>query len=96
MVVVVAKNFIKKDKLEENMKLSKELIKETRKEEGCISYELHQDLEDETILTFIEKWESREHLQAHFESQHFKKLVPLLGETQSKETELNMYTRLSI
>lgn len=45
-------------------------LEATRKEPGCIYYDLFQSLEDPDTLVFVEKWESREALAAHFEMPH--------------------------
>jgi quinol monooxygenase YgiN len=42
----------------------------TRKEEGCIRYDLFCDLDDSTKFTFIEEWASREALEKHGQSAH--------------------------
>jgi len=34
------------------------LIEPTRKEFGCVQYDLHQDLEDPSIFMFYEIWET--------------------------------------
>ncbi len=41
------------------------LIDVTRTEEGCITYELHQDNADPAHFMFYEVWESRELWQMH-------------------------------
>ena len=46
------------------------LIEPTRKEAGCIRYDLHQDNENPEVFFFYESWESRELLQAHLENEH--------------------------
>lgn len=94
MVKVVAKSFVQMDKIHEYMSLSKELVEETRKEQGCINYGLFQDEKDNTILTMIEEWESKDALQNHLKSAHFTRIVPLLKELRSKESEMNVYTKL--
>ena len=48
------------------------LVAPTLQEEGCIKYELHQDIEDPTQFVFIEEWESMEHLKEHSVSEHVK------------------------
>lgn len=45
-------------------------IEATRKEAGCISYDLFQSQTDENILTFVERWESQEAVEAHFQEPH--------------------------
>lgn len=91
MVGVVAKNIVKPDKIEDFLEVTRELISETRREKGCIEYTLMRDSERENILTFIEKWESMDHLKAHFEAPHFKRVVPMLVELVEGECEVNIY-----
>ncbi|MGR3711895.1 MAG: putative quinol monooxygenase [Shimia sp.] len=46
------------------------LLPITRAEEGCISYDLHQDNEDPVHFTFYENWESRALWQTHMNAAH--------------------------
>lgn len=46
------------------------LIDITRAEEGCISYYLHQDNENENLFLFYEKWENRDLWQNHMNNPH--------------------------
>lgn len=46
------------------------LIKTTRKEDGCVQYDLHQDNDRPEVFLFYEIWESRELWQAHMKSAH--------------------------
>ena len=42
----------------------------TRMEEGNISYDLHRREGAPDTVVFIERWESRDHLTAHFTAPH--------------------------
>ena len=46
------------------------LIEPTRKEEGCIQYDLHQDNECPEVFFFYENWVSRDLLQKHLANTH--------------------------
>ncbi len=94
MIRVVARNVVQQDNHETYLAVAKYLVMETRKEEGCISYELHQDLKDPNVFTMLEEWTSMDHLEAHFEAPHFKALVPKLGELKEGETDLNIYSQV--
>lgn len=94
MLKVVAKNFIQKDKLDETIKLYEELIYFTRKEEGCIKYELYQDEKDPTILCMIEEWENEEAFDKHTKSEHFLRIVPQLKKLRTRDSDLNVYKKL--
>ncbi|WP_291637782.1 putative quinol monooxygenase [Clostridium sp.] len=90
MIKVVSKGFFYDGKTEKAIELYEELVGKTRKEKGCISYNLFQDNTDKTILTMIEEWENKESLDNHFNTEHFKRLVPIIG-TLRKNSELNIY-----
>jgi quinol monooxygenase YgiN len=93
MISVVAKNIVKNNRTEEFKSLAKEMIKETLKEKGCIEYSIYEDSEKNNILTFIEKWENMEVLKAHFETPHFKKIVPQFQEL-SEGGDINIYKEI--
>ena len=46
------------------------LIEGTRKEEGCIYYDLFQKPGEPDTLIFVEQWTTREALEAHFGEPH--------------------------
>ena len=92
MIKVIAKLTIKEDKIEELMSIIPELVAETRKEDGCISYQLFQDVKNKKMLSFVEDWESNEALQRHMKSKHFQEAMPKIAELQEKEMELSVCT----
>jgi len=94
MVKVVAKHFVKEDKIDEFLELGKKLVEATVKEAGCIKYELFQDLKDHKILTMIEEWENNDVLSKHMKSEHFTEIVPILSSFMEKPAEMNMYKKL--
>lgn len=93
-VRVVAKNYVKPEKVQEFMGLCKKLVEASLKDEGCIDYGLHQELENSGILTFLEEWKDKGSLDKHLNSNHFREIFPLLSECLEKETEINVYTKI--
>ncbi|OON91112.1 MAG: hypothetical protein ATN32_02585 [Candidatus Epulonipiscium fishelsonii] len=93
MIVVVATNYLIEEKKHEYMVLVKKLVEETRKEKGCISYVLHEDINDPNKLAFIEKWETKEDIDAHFKAPHFVELTPKLNECRTGR-EVNLYKEI--
>lgn len=94
MIQVVAKKWILEGHSDDFIEAASELVKLTRLEEGCIQYELHQDVKDPSILTFIEQWESPEALAAHMKTEHFTRIVPLLATYSAREGEFNQYRQV--
>ena len=94
MIKVVAKSFAKPDKLNKILELSAEMVEKTVKEEGCIKYELFQDIKAPEVLVIVEEWESEEALSRHMASEHFRRIVPQLNELREKASEVNILKKL--
>lgn len=92
MIKIVVKHFIKKDLIDEYIKLMGELVEKTNNSDaGCIEYALFQDSQDPQIITLIEEWENQESLDKHMQSDHFKEIVPKLDVFYEKPGEMNFY-----
>lgn len=93
MVKVIARSIIKENSLPEALALYQLLVQETVKEQGCISYELFQELDTPNNLTLIEEWEDLEALKRHTETSHFITLVQQLAQFE-KELPVLLYKKL--
>lgn len=51
------------------------LVAPTLQEEGCLSYDLHESLEDRSQFLFYENWTSRELLDKHLHSSHVQAML---------------------
>jgi len=91
MITIVAKSIIKKGKKEDFKVLAEKLIRESRKEKGCISYNLYEDINNSNTLTFIEEWINEEAIKLHNESIHFTSIIPKLIELRKSKREINLY-----
>lgn len=90
MVKVIATSIFYEETVEEAKKLYANLVEETRKEEGCIAYNLYQDTKDKCVLVMIEEWENNESLELHMKSPHFTDIVPKIGKLR-KSGEITTY-----
>jgi len=94
MIKIVAKSAAKVGKLDSILELFKEMVERTIKEEGCLKYELFQDLNDPNVLILIEEWENSEVLNKHMASEHFKRIIPQLNELREEAPEINRCKKL--
>jgi quinol monooxygenase YgiN len=62
------------------------ILEPTRKEDGCILYELHQDLDNPSIFMFYEIWDTKEAWMAHDTKPHIVKFKEILGKSNTKVT----------
>ena len=51
------------------------LIQSPEKEQGCLSYGIFADIEDENVFDLISEWETRQHLDHHLRSDRFSVLL---------------------
>ena len=52
------------------IEIARPCLEATRKEEGCLRYELFVSSEDDVTLQFIEEWTDLDSLRAHIKSPH--------------------------
>lgn len=69
-VNVVATIVAKKGKESAVETVLRGLLAPSRKDPGCISYDLHRNLDTPGVFVFYETWESRELLDKHLETPH--------------------------
>ena len=56
------------------------LVAPTRKEAGCINFDLHISPADPAKFLFHENWTSKAHLDTHLQSPHVQVLLPRTDE----------------
>jgi quinol monooxygenase YgiN len=70
MIYVIATLDVKPGKSEQVIRAAGPLIAATRLEQGCLSYDLSADVGNANNLVFVERWEHRDDLEAHFDTGH--------------------------
>ncbi|MGO4715903.1 putative quinol monooxygenase [Bradyrhizobium sp. 2TAF24] len=72
MIYVVATLTVKPEARAEVIAAAKACIAATRKETGCIAYDMHESVTDPAKLVFVEQWETAEALGPHGKSDHMR------------------------
>ncbi len=90
-VVVVGSFRINAGMEEDALAAFSALVEPTHREAGCILYALHRGIDDPGRLTFIERWESRELLDAHLGSDHVSALLERSAELWGDNGEITVY-----
>lgn len=92
---VVARVKARPNKVNELLSVLSFLVEPTRKEPGCLSYELMQNNEDPTDFTLIEEWQSNTALESHFATKHFKDALVKLANLVASEPDIRKYHLVS-
>jgi quinol monooxygenase YgiN len=83
-VVVVAELHARPGKEDGARDVLEGLLAPTHAEPGCILYAMHQGVDDPARFAFVERWASREELEAHLGSPH---LTAFMGRVDELFTE---------
>ena len=84
MLKVIAEDFIKPEHIEAVRPLYAELVRLTRQEPLCRTYDLFEDRKQPGHFIFIEEWPDQAALDAHCASEHFRRLVPQIDAHQAR------------
>jgi quinol monooxygenase YgiN len=88
---VIARFRAKPGRERELRSLLAELIAPTRKEAGCIRYELLVNEADPAELTFVEEWHDGDALNAHLATAHVQHAVSRCPDLLDGELDLRRY-----
>lgn len=95
MVVVVATIRAREGREAELEQVLRGLVPETRREEGCVQYDLHQAEGEPGLFTFYERWESGAHLEAHFQTPHLRAARERFDDLVGDEPSIVRYTLIA-
>lgn len=79
MLIIAGKIKIRADKRDEAIAAALTMAAATQQEDGCETYQFYEDLSEPNTILIFERWESAEHLKAHFHTPHmaeFRKVMP--------------------
>ena len=91
MLVIAGHVKIDPAKLDEATPAAVEMMQETHKEPGCISYSFSAALDEPGTIRIFEEWESQGALDAHFKAPHMAKFQQAMGGFGVKEMVVHRY-----
>lgn len=91
-VRVVARVVARPGKEDELRVLLRGLVEPTRREPGCVTYELLQNTANSTDFTFVEEWRSEADLDAHLQSAHLQHARVRLPDLAATDPDIRRYT----
>ncbi len=90
-VRVIARIKARADKMDELQSALSSLVDATRKEPGCLSYNLLQNYDDPTDFTMVEEWESKKALEVHLSAKAFKDAQTKLHDLVAAKADIRLY-----
>jgi len=95
LLTVVAEMVAKPGKEDELKRHLLALVEPTRREDGCVQYDLHQSTGEPGRFVFYENWQSRELLERHLQSPHLQAFGAVEEELLAEPGRVLTYTRIA-
>ena len=70
------------------------LVAPSRKDAGCLNYDLHESLHEPGKFLFHENWQSKAHHEDHVQAPHIQALMPRLDELCVAFPQIAMWERI--
>ncbi len=94
MIHIIAEGTLPQKNKDTFLELAKPLVEASQNEAGNIFYHLHQNLEDEQKIAFIECWKDQNAIDTHNASKHFTTICPQLNDLLLDGLEITLYQTL--
>jgi quinol monooxygenase YgiN len=88
---IVARFVARPETVEEVRAVLLALLEPTRKEPGCVSYELLHNMADPTDFTFLEEWADEAAINAHMKTPHLTGAVQQAQPLLATELDVRLY-----
>lgn len=91
MIIATLRIVVPPEKRDAVLQTLRSLLGPTQVQPGCISCQVHQDIENENALTLVEEWESQAELDRHIRSEEYRKVLAVM-DMSSKPPEIKFNT----
>lgn len=94
-IVLIARLKVKKDSVEQAKQAALAIVEDSRREKGCLNYDFHQAIDDETVFIWHETWENKEAIDAHGKSEHFAAFSRQVKDLTSEPLQITLAKMVS-
>lgn len=70
------------------------MVEQTRNEEACVSYDLHQSIDDENVFVFYEIWADQQGLDEHNRSSHMIEFIEKISNKLQEKVQVYVTHKL--
>jgi quinol monooxygenase YgiN len=78
--------------IDDALALSLDHVRRSREEPGCISHQVHRDVENPYRLVFVERWTDRDALTTHFQVPESAAFAEAVTQLAVEDPVMEIYT----
>lgn len=94
-IVLIARLKVKEDSIEAAKSAALAIVEPSRAEAGCISYDVHQSVEDPTVFAWYETWTDKAAIDEHFEYDYVKNFFAIVNELAAEPPVITLTNKLT-
>jgi len=94
-IVLIARLKVKSDAIERAKAAALAIVGPSRQEAGCINYDIHQSIEDETVFFWHETWVNKAAIDEHFATPFFQEFFGTVQEIAAEPPQINLTKMIS-
>lgn len=94
-IVLIARLKVKKEAVEAAKAAALAIVESSRSESGCLNYDFHQAIDDETIFVWHETWADKAALDEHFAMPYFAELGEKMKDITEEPLQLTLTKMVS-
>ena len=70
------------------------LVAPSRKDAGCLNYDLHQALDNPALFLFHENWTSKAHLDQHLQKPDLQAVLARVGQLVAEPPQITLWEKI--
>jgi quinol monooxygenase YgiN len=70
------------------------LVAPSRKDPGCLNYDLHQALDNPALFLFHENWTSEAHLERHLQKPDLQAVLARVGQLTADPPQITLWKKI--
>jgi quinol monooxygenase YgiN len=70
------------------------LVAPSRRDAGCVNYDLHQGVDNPGWFVFHENWESKAHLERHLQKPDLQAVLAQVGKLVAEPPQITLWEKL--
>ncbi len=89
-IILTARLKVKPEAVEEIKTTALAIVADSRAETGCINYDIHQAIDDETVFVWHETWADKAALDEHFAKPYFTEFFATVEKLAAEPPQINL------
>jgi quinol monooxygenase YgiN len=94
-IVLIARLKVREAAIDEARQLALGIVADSRTEDGCLNYDVHQSIDDPTVFFWHETWKDRAAFDEHLEKPYFKDFFAKGSAIAAEPPQINLTRMIS-